>query len=219
MKVSIHSLHWNNTNELAEMHKEVTKHLDVPVHYHNLNGVPHGLFCDEVMRQVDSDVIGFMDIDCVPTNKEIVERCIRWAIDNNSFIGLAQSSNHIKPAIHVSAACTFYFMTKECYQYLGSPSFLETARSDVSQEISHIADEKGKTYRSIYPLYYDKEPAEGKWRLNNYGYFGIGSYYPGGIYNLFQGRYAENVELFSKRCKQIIDGNFTTDGMISCTEF
>jgi hypothetical protein len=219
MKVSIHSLHWNNTSDLAEMHKSVTKHLEVPVHYHNLDGMPHGHFCNEVMRQADSDVVGFMDIDCVPTNREIVERCIAWAVDNNSFIGLAQSSNHIKPAIHVSAACTFYFITKECYQYLGSPSFSENQRSDVSQEISHIADEKGKTYRSIYPICYDKEPSEGKWRLNNYGHFGIGTYYPGGIYNLFQGRYAENNKLFSERCKQIIDGTFTTNGMISCTEY
>lgn len=218
MKVSIHSLYWNNTADIAEMHKEVTKQFELNVNYHNLDGMRHGHFCDEIMRLDDSDVIGFMDIDCVPTNREIVDRCIRWTIANDSFIGLAQSSNHIFPATHVSAACTFYFMTKSCYKFLGNPSFLETQRSDVSQEISHIADAKGKTYRAIYPLCYDKEPSEGKWRLNNYGYFGIGTYYFGGIYNLFQGRYQENRDLFQKRCKQILDGTFSTEGMISSTE-
>ncbi len=218
MKISIHSLHWDNTSDIAEMHKEVTKHLNIKVNYHNLDGMRHGHWCNEIMRLDDADIIGFMDIDCIPTNREIVDRCINWAATNDSFIGLAQSSNHIAPATHVSAACTFMFITKKCYEYLGKPSFLESPRGDVSQELSHVADEMRKTYRAIYPLCYDKEPAEGKWRLNNYGYFGIGTYYPGGIYNLFQGRYKENRDLFEKRCKQVIDGTFTIDGMIGSTE-
>ena len=58
MKVSIHSLYWNNTAELAELHKSVTKHLDIPVHYHNADGMPHGYFCNEVMRLADTDIVG-----------------------------------------------------------------------------------------------------------------------------------------------------------------
>lgn len=218
MKISIHSLYWNNTAVIAEMHKEVMKHFDINVNYHNIDGIRHGYWCDEIMRLDDSDVIGFMDIDCIPTNKQIVYNCINWSVNNDSFIGLAQSSNHIPPATHVSAACTFMFITKSCYNYLGRPSFTETYRGDVSQELSHVADEKHKTYRAIYPMCYDKEPSEGKWRLNNYGYFGIGTFYHGGIYNLFQGRYQENIELFQKRCEQVIKGTFSLEGMVSSTE-
>lgn len=218
MRVSIHSLYWDNAADLMTIHKEVMHHFGVNVNYHHYDGVRHGQFCNEIMRLDDSDIIGFMDIDCVPTNREVVDRFVNWAYVNDSFIGLAQSSNHIPPATHISAACTFFFITKNCYEYLGKPSFLENHRSDVSQELSHVADEMGKTYRAVYPICYDKAPPEGKWRLNNYGYFGIGTYYTGGIYNLFQGRYKENRDLFRKRCTQIINNEFSVDGMISCTE-
>jgi len=218
VNISIHSLYWNNTTDIADLHKEVTAHLKIPVNYHNIDGIPHGYFCNEIMKIDTSDIIGFMDIDCVPTNIDIVNACIQYANINDSFVGVAQCSNHILPATHIYVAPSFFFIKKTCYEYLNKPSFIENYRSDVGEELSYIADEKRKTYCALYPICYDKPANEGKWRLNNYGYFGIGTYYSGGIYNLFQSRLKENRELFATRCKQIIDNNFDYSNMINSVE-
>ena len=44
------------------------------------------------------------------------------------------------------------------------------------------------------------------------GYFGIGTIFDNSIYHLYQGRYNTNVELFEKRCQEIIDGTFNLEG-------
>lgn len=219
MKISIHSLYWDNGRELAENNKKVCDFLGLNVNYHNLNNFRHGLWMNEVLNNVDSDVIGFFDIDCIPTNKDIVYNAIEYCIKNDSFIGIAQASNHIPPYHHIFAAPAFFFITKNCYKFLGNPSFLETNRSDVAQEVSYIAEEKMKQYRILYPLFYEKPSIEGIWNLGHYGKYGIGTYFEGGIYHLYQGRFQNNVDLFKKRCQQIIDGTFTTENMKRCVEF
>ena len=71
----------------------------------------------------------------------------------------------------------------------------------------------------MYPTHFERSPIEGLWALSNYGYYGIGTHFVGGIYHLYQGRYNTNIELFEKRCQDVIDGTFTTDGMHNSLDF
>ena len=221
MKITAHTLHWDNIDpRILQSHKKVMDKFELPVSYTTAN-VPHGHWMNHICTNLDSDVFVFFDADCVPLDRAIVNESINYATANNSFIGIAQASNHIPPFNHVFAAPAFFVITKPCYESLGRPSFSENQRSDVAEEISHVADQIKKKYRCLYPTRYDGIPLEGEpWRLSNYGYFGIGTLFADRIYHLYQGRLNQNVELFIKRCDQIVNGNFDTSGMkISLQEF
>lgn len=214
MNVEINTLYWDNGAYLIESHKKVTEHLKIPVNYHNVDGANHGLWMDYVLENSKSDIIGFLDNDCVPLNMEIVNSSIEYVTKYRSFIGVAQSSNHIYPYNHIFAAPSFFFISKKCWVDLGKPSFAENKRSDVAEEISYLAEENKVPYKAIYPTYYERSPLGGVWRLSNYGNFGIGTLFGDSIYHLYQGRYQQNADLFKTRCQDIVNGTFLTDGMI-----
>lgn len=219
MKISIHSLYWDNGARIKEINKKVTDHFGLGVHYHNLNGIPHGLWMNAVLDQVDSDVFGFFDADCVPTNLDIVQKSIEYVSKFDTFVGIAQCSNHIPPYSHIFAAPAFFFITKSCYEKMNKPTFSENARSDVAEEVSYRAEEMGIKYRAIYPTHYEKPSTEGVWSLGNYGGFAVGTHFTGGIYHLYQGRFENNIKMFEDRCNEIVSGTFSTENMISCLEF
>lgn len=213
MKISVNTLFGSNINPLLiENHKKVHGHFGIDVNYYGIN-VRHGIWMDHIIRNTDSDIFVFSDIDCVPLTKEAFERGIAYVKAKDSFIGPAQASNHIGTKSHVFAAPAYFFITKTCYERIGSPTFAETPRSDVAEEVSYKAEENGNRYRCWYPNFFDGVPVEGVWRLSNYGYYGIGTVFGNSFYHLYQSRFDKNVELFQKRCEEIVNGTFTTKGM------
>jgi hypothetical protein len=213
MTVTVHSLHWDNINpKVVDAQKKVLDALEIPIGYTKINA-PHGAWMDHVCRNAKSDVLVFFDADCAPLDREIFDESVGYAIENNTFVGVAQASNHIPPRSHVFAAPAFFVITKSCYEHLGMPSFSENSRSDVAEEVSYVAEAKGKRYRCLYPTKFDGIPLGGVWRLSNYGFFGIGTLFANKIYHLYQGRLNKNVELFCRRCDQIVQGKFDVAGM------
>jgi hypothetical protein len=213
MKITAHSLHWQNVDpRVVDAQKKVFDRFELPINYTKAN-YPHGAWMDQICRGLDSDVFIFFDADCVPLDREIVDESVAYAVENNTFVGLAQASNHIPPFTHIFAAPSFFVITKACYEQLGQPSFSETKRSDVAQEVSYIAEEKRKRYKCLYPTRFDSVPVEGVWRLSNYGLYGIGTLFQDRVYHLYQGRFNHNVELFVRRCEQICNGKFDMQGM------
>ena len=55
-----------------------------------------------------NDIIGFIDIDCVVTNKKIIDDCLSYVDKNKSIIGIAQVSNHIAPFTHIFVGPGFF---------------------------------------------------------------------------------------------------------------
>jgi hypothetical protein len=219
MNVEIHTLAWPNTDaKLVQAHTDVCKHLGIDVAY-TLQRLPHGLWMNEIMAQSKSDVVGFLDIDCIPTNKLIVEQSIDYCAQNKSFVGIAQASNHIKPCSHIFAAPAFFFIWRETWEALQRPTFSEVLDiADVAENVSYAAEMEGVRYKTLYPTHYTKTPDEGPWNLHTYGVYGIGTHFEGGVYHLYQARMNNNVELFVDTAKQIMDGTFTTDNMKACRE-
>lgn len=219
MKLQINSLHWDNYNpEMLLAHKSVMEHLGIVVNYHQQN-VNHGTWMDRVMKTSKADVVGFIEPDCIPLTKQIVLDSAKYANVSKSFVGIAQVSNHIGTKSHVYAAPAFYFIHRESWNKMGQPSFTETSRADVGEEVTYKAEEMGIRYRTYYPDFFEREPVEGVWPLGSYGYYGVGTVFHNSIYHLYQGRMGNNAELFARRCKDVVDGKFSTVGFHSSTTF
>ena len=219
MKIEFNSLHWNNVDkDMLSAHQRVMDYFKIPMNYDNRDGHNHGMWMQWVINNSSSDVIVFMEPDCIPLNKNYLEY-IKYAYRNETFVGIAQVSNHIPPKSHIYAAPGFYAISKKAYEKLGRPSFTETRRSDTAEEICYMAEEKGMKYRALMPTYFEKPSLEGIWPLSNLGYYGIGTVFDNSIYHLYQSRMAENIEMFVKRCDKVVRDEFTTEFFTSATTF
>jgi hypothetical protein len=69
------------------------------------------------------------------------------------------------------------------------------------------------------PTHYEKPSKEGIWNLGPLGQYGIGTVFSDTVYHLYQGRYNDNVELFVKRCNEVIAGTFSTVKFKQCMRF
>jgi hypothetical protein len=217
-KAEFHSLHWNNVApEMLAAHKRVMEHYQFPMQYHNIDGANHGKWMEWVINNSASDILVFIEPDCIPLNREKVIEYINYAGTNETFVGNAQVANHIPTKSHIYAAPSFYVISKKFYDRAGKPTLAETRRGDVGEEICYIAEAMNVPYRALMPTCYEKESTEGIWQLGNLGYYGTGTVYDNTIYHLFQSRYAANVELFVKRCEELLNGTFTTKDFHSST--
>jgi hypothetical protein len=219
MKIEFSSLHWDNVDQrMLESHKKVMAHFELPVNYHNKNQ-HHGEWMTNLIKGSDSDVVVVIEPDCIPLSREAVVNYVRYAVRNNTFVGIAQVSNHILPKSHIYAAPAFYVMPVSVYRRLGQPSFLETRRSDVGEEVSYVAETMGIRYRALMPTCFEKESSEGVWNLGCVAHYGIGTVFDNSIYHLYQSRLAQNIDLFVERCQQVIDGTFDSSNFIPSTSF
>lgn len=217
MNIAFYSLHWDNVNgEMLKSHKEVMKHFNIPMTYHDIN-MNHGEWMEQIIKHTNADVIVILEPDCIPLDINKFISWINFAYQKQTFVGIAQVSNHIAPYSHIYAAPGFYVMAKQAYLKLGQPSFRENHRSDTAEEICYIAETQRLQYRALMPICFDRAPTEGVWPLSCLGYYGIGTVFENTVYHLYQSRKAENIELFIQRCKQVINGQFTVDGMYPST--
>ncbi len=160
MKIEFNSLHWDNVDsEMLAAHKRVMEYFNIPMNYHNRTGFNHGSWMQWVINNSESDVVVFMEPDCIPLNKNFIEY-IKYANRHETLVGIAQVSNHIPPKSHIYAAPGFYAISKKAYDKLGRPSFTETQRSDTAEEICYIAESKGMKYRALMPTYFEKPSSE-----------------------------------------------------------
>jgi len=219
MKIEFNSLHWDNVDkDMLAAHQRVMDYFKIPMNYDYRDGHNHGMWMQWVINNSSSDVIVFMEPDCIPLNKVYLEY-IKYAKRNETFVGIAQVSNHIPPKSHIYAAPGFYAISKKAYDKLGQPSFTETRRSDTAEEICYIAEDKNIKYRALMPTYFYKPSSEGLWPLSNLGYYGIGTVFDNSIYHLYQSRMAENIEVFIEHCDQVINDRFTMTSFTPATTF
>ena len=216
VKAEIHSLSWPSSDtRLRTEQAAVFQHFQLPIKQHQLKA-DHSSWMDAVLQQTQADVVLFVDNDCVPLSQEAVMEAISWAQRNDSFLGLAQATNHINNGIHVFAAPAFLAIARSAWQKLGCPSCRPTSRGDVAEELSWQAEAQGMIYKAWYPSHFHHPSREGLWRLGNYGTYGIGSVFADRVFHLYQGRFADNVDLFVQVCTSIRNGSFSTEGYRSC---
>ena len=175
----------NLPQQLMKDHKKVCEHIGIDVTYHTEDAIDdynqiytaHGKFMTSVMEQ--EEVACFLDIDCLPHNKELLERAYNWAIKYNSFVGNAQNISHTQMRNHIYAAASCLIVTKDAWNTLGNPDFAwfmqNETQIDTAQLLTLRADQIGMPYQLMYPIGYDG-PEE--YKLSGYGMYGTGTLYP-----------------------------------------
>ena len=216
--VSVNTLYWPDSEpSIVNAHADVMKHLGIEVGY-TIAKRGHGAWMDEVMEKSETDIVCFLDIDCVFTNLKVFEDAIDFCAKTKSFTGISQVSNHIKPASHIFAGPAFFMIWRDTWVTMNSPTFSEMVMCDVGENVSYTAEMLGIKYKTLFPTHYYRRPENERWFLHSWGEYGIGTYFEGGVFHLFQGRMKQNQELFVKVCGDIVSGNFSTAEMKDCRE-
>lgn len=219
MKVEAFSLYWENTKSFFESSQKVMKHLKIPVEYQLIDKQDHAEWINKILRKTNADIVVFFDVDCVPANREVFDECLNYVKRYGTMIGIAQASNHINGGLNIFVGPSFCIIDINFYKKIGKPSAKANYKFDVFERITQKAKAHGFRYKTMIPLKFEKIPDEGIWHLGSHSNYGIGTYYYGGIYNLFQSRFEENLLLYQSRCNQIINGTFKyEDFTFDCSE-
>jgi len=165
----------------------------------------HQQAIDGFMSEMDwsrHDFLVILDIDAVPTSDEGIPYMVE-EMRRGRLVGCAQAANHghmNRDHVYVGPFCVG--LTRDVFEALGRPSFLETARSDVGQELTWLAQEKNVPVSMMLPTSVE----EPRWALGPTGKFGLGTGYGvAGVelfWHAFESRY--RTERFVRKCKELL---------------
>jgi hypothetical protein len=150
-----------------------------------------------------NDVTIFLDIDCVPLNDKSFRflHNEKWTCAQGALVGCAQRANHILNNKHVYVGPFCMAFSKKVYVELGSPSFMETHRGDVGEELTYCWQEHQKAVYMLWP----SDVQVPKWDLfDNFVQFGLGTTYEGQFYHAFCARSSEGQSIFLDKCNSIL---------------
>jgi hypothetical protein len=178
------SLYWDNIDpRLIRTQRDVFAHFGFDIDQRERTGTNHGDFLDGYMTEIaEDDIALLMDIDCFPLNRGIVDRAFAAARAGRIF-GCAQSTSHVDPD-RLFVAPTFMAISRRTWDGLGRPSFRPDATNDVAQRLNELATAAGVDTEMLYPW----GCIVPKWRLAEIALYGIGTFYRGGVFHLFESR-------------------------------
>jgi hypothetical protein len=179
------ALYWDNIDpRTVKAQRDVFAHFGYAVDQRERTGVNHADFLDAYMADLEADDVALLtDIDCFPLNGEIVARAFAAAREGRIF-GCAQSTNHIDPD-RIYVAPMFMAIAKRTWETLGRPSFRSDEQNDVAQRLNEVAEAQGVEIERLYPW----ASIVPKWRLADVGLYGLGTFYNGGVFHLFESRH------------------------------
>ena len=178
------SLYWDNIDtRVVRAQRDVFAHFGLSIDQRERTGTDHGDFLDAYMAEIgEEDVALLMDIDCFPLNREIVERAFAAGRAGRIF-GCAQSTSHVD-SDRLFVAPMFMAISRRTWEGLGRPSFRPDASHDVAQRLNEVATAAGVGIEMLYPW----GCIVPKWRLGEIALYGIGTFYRGGVFHLFESR-------------------------------
>jgi hypothetical protein len=197
--------------QLRVMNKLCT---EIPFHQ-VLTTKRHGETLDNLARSCIAkgyDTVMFMDIDAIPLSSYAIEYTLQKA-HRGHLIGNIQRSNHIQNDQHLFVAPSFMAMQLNYWTWAGQPSFSETHRGDVAEEVTYAWEFKGWPMQMFMPTGFEQAPLEvPHWNLKDgMPPFGCGTTFALGMtdisYHAFQIRTGNMVERFLSKCEQIIAEN------------
>ena len=181
--------------------REVFAHLKIPLEQVNTDGIEHGAWMEEAARNPKSDVIMFCDIDAFPVHRSAYEKVVAQARAGH-LVGAAHVANHFDPE-HIYAGPMFLAVTPQVYQALGRTGFARKDGNDAAQYLTRSAEAAGIPIDLLYP----STVVDPRWPMAGRGVYGIGTFYAeNGIFHLFEARYAENIDLFSRVADDVMKG-------------
>ena len=202
-KLAIHT--WGSptiNQELLTYHQKVFEKLNLPINYTRTKQIGHGRWMESILNSSESDVVIFFDLDCIPTNRNIVIKAAKYCIENESIFGIAQASNHIPPGDFIFCGPSFLAISVKAWREIGSPPLREFPGFDVAEYLSYLILKKNRKYFSLLPEFYFEQSGD---YLHCFGEYGIGTYYEGGIFHLWQARNGRFLNYFITACNSVLN--------------
>jgi hypothetical protein len=223
--MKFHTFYTKNLPEqLISDHQKICDKLELEVQYHiedaiddyNTLYTAHGKFMTSVMQQ--EKVACFLDIDCIPHNKKLIETAYDWAVKNKSFVGNAQNISHTQMRNRLYAAASFLIVTQDAWNTLGNPDlswFVQDGiQIDTTQILSLRADEIGFPYQLMYPIGYDGDNHR---MLGSYGNYGTGTLYPATWHYFRISEFKHSLpDLWTKRINNVLNQQKIIPNHSSC---
>jgi hypothetical protein len=185
----------------------------MPTVDNNGDAVNNFLAMNAKREDMNFDVIVILDIDCIPVNPKTIDYLIEKAVEGK-YVGNIQRSNHIQNDEHVFVAPSLQAFTLDTYDKMGRPTFRETKRGDMSEELTYAAEEKGIPNEMYMPLRYERASPEAPdgWALaTGMPRYGLGTTYGNEelgdmSYHHFQIRHPGNQKRFVEKCDEVLSG-------------
>ena len=180
--------------------------------YQVLTFVSHAQACDEFIRDTNFDLYVMLDIDAVPLTPEALATVIERAADGH-LCGIIQRATHIQNNRHIYVGPAVMGISRATLTKLGFPSFSETPRGDVGEELTYRAQERGVPLTMFRPC---KVLGEKVWPLEgDEPQFGRGTVYADQdgkpiFYHNFEIRLPEMYQLFLAVCKHVFEDKTLT---------
>lgn len=177
-----------------------------------INGQNTGTFKEEIKKQLDYDIIFFLDIDAVPVDQLAIDNIIDQAAEMK-LVGNAQRSGHIENNQHVFCAPSVVAMHKDIFDVIGRPSAIPNQRGDVCEEWTYRAEEEGIRVLTYLPAGFDAPPIRMDWETNQEPFwrladgmpnYGIGTTFQSGFYHNFQIFHPGQQERFWNKCESLL---------------
>lgn len=214
----------NLPDQLIKDHQNVCNKIGIDIEYYCHNFIEdydtlytaHGKFITSVVEK--EEISCFLDIDCLPHNKELIEKAYDWAVKNESFVGNAQNVSHTQMGNHIFASQSFLIMTQKAWKTLGTPDFSwfiqDGVQIDTSQIVTLRADQIGMNYQLMYPIGYDGPE---QFKLSGYGMYGTGTLYPATWHHFRISKFNDTIpELWTRRVNNILNDQKITPNYSSC---
>lgn len=225
----------NISSKTVELQKQVVRKFNKTNLPHLLmqGEIPHGNFMDcvwtmngaavksvsdQIKKQLDFDVMLFLDIDCLPLNENAIQYFVTKAFDGK-LIGNAQRSGHINNNNHLFAAPSALALNIENFKKMNCPSAMETKRGDVAEEYTYAAEQNNIDVELIFPTKFDREVYRYEWETDKRPYwtlenghpnYGLGTTYGNETFgdlfwHNFQIRVQGQEQEFWKKCEEILN--------------
>lgn len=214
--MKFHVFYTDNVPEkIINDHKKCSEKLGVNVEYHSFVFPNerdkacslHGNFMTSMMEDEIDDVVCFLDLDCLPYNKDLLVKAYNWTKESRCFVGNAQNVSHENLVNRLYAAPSMLMIHKEAWKTLGSPSLKWFIQNDLyidtAQVLTLRADQIGFHYQLMYPIGCDGDPI---YKLGGYGNYGYGTLYPASYHHFtLSTRFDETEHFWDQRVDDILN--------------
>lgn len=212
--------------EIIELQKKVFDLFKIDVEQipfkNNLDNNRHADSIEDYLNENDNwDSITLFDVDCIPIEKNCIEKALDIIKDDKTLYGNAQASNVFDVNPHKTppfAAPSFLSFTRKFWETSNCKSFRFThypnpnghmTEVDVAEKFTRENEKQGRKIILSYPI---KTMADFTWKYDgSFGYkkfnYGNGTEYESGTFHNFQIRIPDKQIVFVEYCKKLLREN------------
>lgn len=201
-KVSVYSIYMDNIPADVISFQRMCVEKFLPSYYtftQYFTSDTHAQTLTSIANSSTSDIIIFLDIDAFPLTKDAL-RFLEINAYKGMLTGAVQRANHKSNGEHLYIGPFCMAFDRNKYQLLGSPSFRETNRADIGEELTFRWEERGEPLCFLWPTHV-YSPV---WNLRGEEKFGLGTTYEGMFYHSFCIRDPRMHQRFVEKCKSIL---------------